>query len=90
MHAVTAAAAAATDEKRFSAEEKIRADVACLVQRLRRAINFPAEETEDWQASLRELATNAIHGFWNSEKNCSTTSRKSVLITSEPSIRSTS
>lgn len=68
VHAVTANAAASTDEKRFSAEEKIRADVACLVQRLRRAINFPADETEDWQASLRELATNAIHGFWNSEK----------------------
>jgi hypothetical protein len=68
VHAVTAAAAAPTDEKRYSAEEKIRADVACLVQRLRRAISFPADETEDWQASLRELATNAIHGFWNSEK----------------------
>lgn len=68
VHSVFASAAASTDEKRFSAEEKIRADVACLVQRLRRAISFPAEETEDWQASLRELATNAIHGFWNSER----------------------
>ena len=68
VHSVSAAAAAATDEKRFSAEEKIRGDVACLVQRLRRAISFPAEETEDWQASLRELATNAVQGFWNSER----------------------
>ncbi|MFM7057587.1 MAG: hypothetical protein ACKO2P_11770 [Planctomycetota bacterium] len=68
VHSVFAANAAATDEKRFSAEEKIRADVACLVQRLRRAISFPAEETEDWQASLRELASNAVQGFWNSER----------------------
>lgn len=68
VYSVTAATAAATDEKRFSAEEKIRADVSCLVQRLRRAINFPVEETEDWQASVRELATSAIHGFWNTEK----------------------
>ena len=68
VHSVTAGFAAATDEKRASAEEKVRADINCLVQRLRRAIDFPPEETEDWQAALRELATNSVHGFWNTEK----------------------
>ncbi len=68
VHSATAGFAAATDEKRVSAEEKVRADIKCLVQRLRRAIDFPPEETEDWQAAVRELATNSVHGFWNTEK----------------------
>ncbi len=59
---------ATSDEKRLSAEEKARADIRYLVERLRRAISFAEDQTDAWQASLWELATNAIHGFWNSEK----------------------
>lgn len=59
---------ATSDEKRLSAEEKARADIRYLVERLRRAINFAEDQTDAWQSSLWELATNAIHGFWNSEK----------------------
>ncbi len=59
---------ATSDEKRASAQEKAKADIRYLVERLRRAIDFPAEDTEAWQASLWELATNSVHGFWNSEK----------------------
>ena len=59
---------ATSEEKRLSAEEKARADIRYLVERLRRAISFAEDQTDAWQASLWELATNAIHGFWNSEK----------------------
>ena len=66
--AIRAVQRATSDEKRISAEKKARADVRCLVERLQRAIDFPAEDTDAWQASLWELATNSVHGFWNSEK----------------------
>ena len=66
--AIRAMQRATSDEKRISAEKKAKADVRCLVERLQRAIEFPAEDTDAWQASLWELATNSVHGFWNSEK----------------------
>lgn len=66
--AIRAMQRATSDDKRDSAQEKARADVRYLVERLRRAINFPEQDTDAWQASLWELATNSVHGFWNSEK----------------------
>ncbi len=66
--AIRAMQRATSDDKRDAAQEKARADVRYLVERLRRAINFPEQDTDAWQASLWELATNSVHGFWNSEK----------------------
>ncbi len=66
--AIRAAQRATSDDKRDAAQEKARADVRYLVERLRRAISFPEQDTEAWQSSLWELATNSVHGFWNSEK----------------------
>jgi len=66
--AIKAVQRATSDDKRTSAQEKARSDVRYLVERLRRAIDFPAEDTEAWLTSLWELATNSVHGFWNSEK----------------------
>ena len=66
--AILAAQRATSDEKRDAAQEKARADVRYLVERLRRAISFPEQDTDAWHASLWELATNSVHGFWNSEK----------------------
>ena len=66
--AIRAAQRATSDDKRDAAQEKARADVRYLVERLRRAINFPEQDTDAWHASLWELATNSVHGFWNSEK----------------------
>ena len=68
VSAIRAMQRATSEEKRSAAQEKARADVRYLVERLRRAIEFPDEDTEAWQASLWELATNSVHGFWNSEK----------------------
>lgn len=66
--AIKAAQHATSDEKRVAAQEKAKADVRYLVDRLRRALEFSEDQTEDWLVSLWELATNSIHGFWNSEK----------------------
>ena len=66
--AIQAMQRATSDDKRDAALEKARADVRYLVERLRRAINFPEQDTDAWQTSLWELATNSVHGFWNSEK----------------------
>ncbi|MFO0974964.1 MAG: hypothetical protein U0996_01130 [Planctomycetaceae bacterium] len=66
--AIRAAQRATSDEKRLAAQEKARADIRYLVDRLQRALSFPDTESTDWQASLWELANNAIQGFWNSEK----------------------
>ncbi len=66
--AIRAAQCATSEEKRTAAQEKARHDIRYLVDRLRRALEFPDSQTEEWQASLWELATNSIHGFWNSEK----------------------
>lgn len=66
--AIRAAQRATSDDKRDAAQEKARADVRYLVERLRRAISFPEQDTDAWHASLWELATNSVHGFWNSEK----------------------
>ncbi len=63
-----AAQRATSEDKRLAAEEKSRADIRYLVERLRRALSFSEDQIDAWQASLWELATNAIHGFWNSEK----------------------
>lgn len=68
VSAIRAVQRATSDDKRTAAQEKARADVKYLVERLRRAIEFPEEQVADWQASLWELATNSVHGFWNSEK----------------------
>jgi hypothetical protein len=66
--AIRAVQRATSDDKRAAAHEKARADIRHLVDRLRRAIDFPESDTEAWQVSLWELATNSVHGFWNSEK----------------------
>lgn len=66
--AIRAIQRATSDDKRDAAQEKARADVRYLVERLRRAISFPEQDTDAWQASMWELATNSVHGFWNSEK----------------------
>ncbi len=68
VYAVSAVQQATSDEKRIAAREKAKADIRYLVDRLRRAIEFSDEDTDEWQASLWELATNSVHGFWNSEK----------------------
>lgn len=66
--AIRAMQLATSDDKRSSAQEKARIDVNLLAARLRKAIDFPERDTDAWEASLWELATNSIHGFWNSEK----------------------
>jgi len=59
---------ATTDGKRVAAENKAREDVRRLVSRLRNAIAFAKQDTDNWQAALWELAKNSVHGFWNTEK----------------------
>ncbi|MBL8812410.1 MAG: hypothetical protein JNM43_19760 [Planctomycetaceae bacterium] len=66
--ATRAAQRATSDEKRLAAQEKARADIRYLVDRLQRALNITDTESSEWQGSLWELANNAIQGFWNSEK----------------------
>lgn len=66
--AVSARQLSRTPEQREQAESRVEAQIAFLVRRLQRAINFSAEESPAWQESFLELANNAIHGFWNSEK----------------------
>jgi hypothetical protein len=59
---------ATSDDKRESSRQKALDDIAHLVERLRQALDFPPRDVEHWQASLWELATNSIHGFWNADK----------------------
>lgn len=66
--AIMASQRATTSDKRNAATEKARNDVQFLTERLRRSIEFREEDTENWYSSLWELATNSVHGFWNSEK----------------------
>ncbi|HQZ65985.1 MAG TPA: hypothetical protein PLY87_12940 [Planctomycetaceae bacterium] len=68
VNAIMATQRATSNGKRAAATDKARADIHYLTERLRRAIEFRQEETENWQSSLWELATNSVHGFWNSEK----------------------
>jgi len=68
INAIMASQRATTSDKRNAATEKARTDIQFLTERLRRAIEFRAEETDNWHSSLWELATNSVHGFWNSEK----------------------
>jgi hypothetical protein len=68
VHAIRAVQRATSDDKRDSAQQKAREDIRTLVLRLRRALAFPADDDAAWHASLWELATNSVHGFWNSEK----------------------
>ncbi|MCE2794394.1 MAG: APC family permease [Planctomyces sp.] len=68
VSAMQAAQRAVTEDKRQVAVESARQEIRLLVERLQRAISFTEHEAEEWRASLWELATNAIHGFWNSEK----------------------
>ncbi|MBC7967181.1 MAG: hypothetical protein H7Z17_14805, partial [Fuerstia sp.] len=68
VNAIMAAQRATSTDKRDAATEKARNDVQFLTERLRRAIEFREEDTENWHSSLWELATNSVHGFWNSEK----------------------
>ena len=68
VSAMQAAQRAVTEDKRQAAVESARQEIRLLVERLQRAISFTEHEAEAWRASLWELATNAIHGFWNSEK----------------------
>lgn len=68
IYAILASERATTEEKKDSARRKATEDVAHLSVRLKRALNFADSELEEWQASLWELATNATHGFWNSDK----------------------
>jgi hypothetical protein len=66
--AIRAAERATSDDKREAANQRARADVANLSERLQRALSFADDELSEWQASLWELATNSIHGFWNADK----------------------
>ena len=66
--AIRASQRATSTSKRFSAEKKARDDVRHLVTRLRDAISFAKQDTEEWQNALWELAKNSVHGFWNAEK----------------------
>jgi hypothetical protein len=66
--AILAAQRATSESKRVAAEKKAREDVRRLVSRLRNAIAFAKQDTDNWQAALWELAENSIHGFWNKEK----------------------
>ena len=68
VNAIMASQRATSADKRAAAIEKARADIAFLTERLRRAIEFREADTESWHSSLWELATNSVHGFWNSEK----------------------
>lgn len=68
VNAIMASQRATSSDKRNAATEKARTDLQFLTERLRRAIEFPEQETENWHLSLSELATNSVHGFWNSEK----------------------
>ncbi len=68
VNAIMASQRATTSDKRNAATEKARTDIQFLTERLRRAIEFREEETDNWHSSLWELATNSVHGFWNSEK----------------------
>ena len=66
--AIRAAQCATSETKRVSAEAKAREDVGRLVNRLREAIAFAKQDTDNWQAALWTLAENSVHGFWNKEK----------------------
>lgn len=66
--AIRAAQCATSETKRTSAEAKAREDVGRLVDRLREAIAFTKQDTDNWQAALWTLAENSVHGFWNKEK----------------------
>lgn len=68
VNAIMASQRATSSDKRNAATEKARTDIQLLTERLRRAIAFREEETDNWHSSLWELATNSVHGFWNSEK----------------------
>ena len=68
VNAIMASQRATSSDKRNGATEKARTDIQFLTERLRRAIEFREEETDNWHSSLWELATNSVHGFWNSEK----------------------
>ena len=68
VSSMQAAQRAVTEDKRQSAMESARQEIGLLVDRLQRALSFTEQEAESWRAALWELATNAIHGFWNSEK----------------------
>jgi hypothetical protein len=63
-----AAEQSTSSEKQQNALQKVNADVEHLVERLRKALNFDAEDAGDWQASLQELLRNSVHGFWNADK----------------------
>lgn len=66
--AIRASQCATSETKRASAEQKAREDVCRLVDRLREAIAFAKQDTDNWQAALWTLAENSVHGFWNKEK----------------------
>nr|MCU0713940.1 AEC family transporter [Pirellula sp.] len=66
--AIRASQCATSETKRDSAEAKAREDVSRLVDRLREAIAFAKQDTDNWQAALWALAENSVHGFWNKEK----------------------
>lgn len=68
VSSMQAAQRAVTEDKRQSAVESAKQEIRLLADRLQRALKFTEPEAEAWRAALWELATNAIHGFWNSEK----------------------
>lgn len=68
VSAMRAAERATTDDKRASAKEKAQQDIGNLVERLRKALEFPESDVAVWNMALRELLTNATHGFWNADK----------------------
>ena len=68
VYAMSARQQAANAEQQKQADDAVHQQIAFLVRRLQRAINFSPEESPAWQESFLELANNAIHGFWNAEK----------------------
>ncbi len=66
--AIRATQRATSEVKKGTAETKAVEDIEKLVTRLQHAIDFAEKDTQEWQASLWELAKNSVHGFWNTEK----------------------
>lgn len=68
ISSLRAARCAPSRSKRSKAESTAESDLRLLVKRLREAIGFPISDSNQWHSVLMALSSNAIQGFWNSEK----------------------
>lgn len=66
--AMQASDVAPSEEDKQTALQAAADDMMQLVERLRAAINFDPEDSDDWLQSLNELLRNSVQGFWNSDK----------------------